>query len=73
MNGRVVLYLIGKILCFLGVVFAVPMLLGFGCQDEGGKIFSACMVASFITGYVFQKQGIKINEYYNVIKKITNF
>lgn len=69
MNGRVVLYLIGKILCFLGVVFAVPMLLGFGCQDEGGKIFSACMVASFITGYVFQKQGIKINEYYNLTNR----
>ena len=66
MNGRVILYLIGKILHFMGVVFAIPMLLGFGFQDDGGKIFAACMVSSFIIGFLFQKLGTKTTEHYNL-------
>ena len=66
MNGRVILYLIGKILYFLGAVFAVPMLLGFGYQDAGGMIFAACMTASFLVGFLFQKLGTKITEHYNL-------
>lgn len=69
MNGRVIIYLVGKILYFLGVVFAVPMLLGFGYQDVGGKVFAACMAASFITGFLFQKLGTKITEHYNLTNR----
>ena len=69
MNGKVILYLIGKILYFLGVVFAVPMFLGFGYQDDGGKIFAACMTASFIMGFLFQKLGTKITEQYNLTNR----
>ena len=66
MNGKVILYLIGKILYFLGVVFAVPMLLGFGYRDEGGLIFAACMMAAFLIGFLFQKLGTKTTEHYNL-------
>ena len=66
MNGRVIVYLIGKILYFLGVVFAVPMLLGFGYRDEGGMIFAACMIASFMVGFLLQKLGTKTSEQYNL-------
>ena len=69
MNGRVVLYLIGKILYFLGAVFAVPMLLGVGYQDDGGKIFAACMTASFAIGILFQKLGTKVTEQYNLTNR----
>lgn len=69
MNVRVILYLVGKILYFLSVVFAVPMLLGFGYQDEGRVIFAACMAASFITGFLFQKLGTKITEQYNLTNR----
>jgi len=66
LNGKVILYLIGKIQYFLGVVFAVPMLLGFGYQDVGGMIFGACMTASFLIGFLFQKLGTKTTEHYNL-------
>ena len=66
MNGRIVFYLTGKILYFLGVVFAVPMLLGFSFGDTGGKIFAACMAASFVAGFLLQKLGTKISEQYNL-------
>ena len=69
MNGKVILYLIGKILYFLGVVFAVPMFLGFGYQDDGGKIFAVCMMASFAVGFLFQKLGTKITEQYNLTNR----
>ena len=69
MNGKVILYLMGKILYFLGVVFAVPMLLGFGYQDDGGKIFAVCMIASFLIGFLFQKLGTKITEQYNLTNR----
>ena len=69
MNGRVILFLVGKILYFLGVVFAVPMLLGFCYQDIGGKIFAGCMAASFAVGYLFMKLGTKITEHYNLTNR----
>ena len=40
MNGKVILYLMGKILYFLGVVFAVPMFLGLGYQMVGKFLLS---------------------------------
>ena len=67
MNGKVILYLMGKILYFLGVVFAVPMFLGLGYQDVGAKIFAVCMIASFLIGFLFQKLGTKITEQYNLL------
>ena len=69
MNGKVILYLIGKILYFLGAVFAIPMLLGFVYQDVGCLIFGACMAASFIIGFLFQKLGTKITEQYNLTNR----
>ncbi len=59
----------GKILYFLGVVFAVPMFLGLGYQDVGAKIFAVCMIASFLIGFLFQKLGTKITEQYNLTNR----
>ena len=69
MNGRVVLYLVGKILYFLTVVFSIPMLVGFCYQDAGGIIFAGCAAAALITGFIFQKLGVKITEHYNLTNR----
>ena len=59
MNSKVILYLLGRILYFLGAVFAVPLLLGILFHDAGITAFSVCLVMSVGVGFVLQRWGQK--------------
>ena len=59
MNSKVILYLLGRILYFLGAVFAVPLFLSLVYYDAGITVFSICMVVSLGVGFFLQKLGEK--------------
>ena len=42
MNIKIVLYLLGKLSCFLGAFYTVPFLVSLYYGDEGRGIFPAC-------------------------------
>ncbi len=57
MSGKVVLYILGKIISFLGFVFSVPLLLSFAYADGMQAAFSVCMGLCFLIGWVFTRTG----------------
>ena len=66
MNSRVILFLLGKILYFLGAVFTVPMLVGFLYRDRGAYIFSACFVFALAAGLFFRRMGKQVSAHYEI-------
>ena len=60
MRSKVILYLLGEILYFLGAVFAVPLLVSFFYHDAGEPVFLFCMLLSVGAGFVLKKFGQKL-------------
>lgn len=59
LNSRVVLYLLGKIIYFLGLVYTVPLLLALWFGDEGRWIFSVCIPLCFLIGMLMTRYGLR--------------
>ena len=57
MNIKIVLYLLGKLSCFLGAFYTVPFLVSLYYGDEGRGIFPACIALCVLLGLLFTKYG----------------
>ena len=57
MNIKIVLYLLGKLSCFLGAFYTVPFLVSLYDGDEGRGIFPACIALCVLLGLLFTKYG----------------
>ena len=57
MNIQIVLYLLGKLSCFLGAFYTVPLLVSLYYGDEGKGIFPACIALCVLLGLLFTRYG----------------
>lgn len=53
------MYLLGKIIYFLGLIYAVPLLLAFVYEDAGRWIFAVCMPLCFLLGGTLTYHGTR--------------